>query len=207
MSRRVCWGNPKGLSQRSHLFRRLERQRSPLKRLRGKISGHLLRELLGHTVLQRHDQTALRPARCSRRVRLWCLLWEDFKPCAATKISVVSLFVSFPVFSLWSLPRPPLVPELHKTAKLALCIGLWAQVWRDPHWEHREDFCAVVFICPPSQHHGYQSARAKVGPPHKLMNICSFGVQNQCTFTHEEVFCVFHRCHIQDFRGATSKTV
>lgn len=28
---------------------------------------------------------------------------------------------------------------------------------------------AVVFICPPSQHHGYQSARAKVGPPHKLI--------------------------------------
>lgn len=93
MSRRVCWGNPKGLSQRSHLFRRLARQRSPLKRLRGKISGHLLRELLGHTVLQRHDQTALRPAGCCRRARLWCLLWEDFKPCAATKIS---RFVSFP---------------------------------------------------------------------------------------------------------------
>lgn len=31
MSRRVCWGNPKGLSQRSHLFRRPARQCSPLK--------------------------------------------------------------------------------------------------------------------------------------------------------------------------------
>lgn len=31
MSRRVCWGNPKGLSQRSHLFRRPARQRSTLK--------------------------------------------------------------------------------------------------------------------------------------------------------------------------------
>lgn len=198
MSRRVCWGNPKGLSQRSHLFRRLARQRSPLKKLRGKISGHLLRELLGHTVLQCHDQTALRPAGCSRRVRLWCLLWEDFKPCAATKISVVSLVVSVPLCSLWSPPRPPFFTELQTTtAKLALCIDLWARFWRDPHsrWERREDFRAVVFICPPSQHHGYQSACAKVGPPHKLMNICSLGVRNQFTFTHEEVFCVSHRCH------------
>lgn len=67
MSRRVCWGNPKGLSQRSHLFRRPTgrpaRQRCALKKLRGKISGHLLREPLGRAGAQPRDSTAPRPAR------------------------------------------------------------------------------------------------------------------------------------------------
>lgn len=194
MSRRVCWGNPKGLSQRSHLFRRLAQQRSPLKRLRGKISGHLLRELLGHTVLQRHDQTALRPAGCSRRVRLSCLLWEDFKPCAATKISCCLS----PTLQLMITPETFVLNGAAQNSGKARALHRFVStVWRDPHsrWECREDFCTAVFICPPSQHHGYQSACAKVGPPHKRMNICSFGVQNQFTFTHKEVFCVFHRCH------------
>lgn len=64
----------------------------------GKINGHLLREPLAYTVLLPHGQTALGPVVCCCCccccwVNPHCLLWEDFQPCAAIKISVFSLFV------------------------------------------------------------------------------------------------------------------
>lgn len=64
-------------------------------RQHGKINGHLLRELLGHSELLPHGQTASGPVVCCCccRVSLHCLLWEDFQPCTAIKISVFSLFV------------------------------------------------------------------------------------------------------------------
>lgn len=70
-------------------------------------------------------------------------------------------------------------PFADNNYELSVCITLCECVgWCDPHlcehpstWERREDFCAVVFIFPPSQHHGYQSDSAKVGPPHKFRNL------------------------------------
>lgn len=66
-------------------------------RQHGKINGHLLREPLGHTVLLPHGQTALGPVVCCCCCCCWvslrCLLWEDFQPCTAIKISISSLFV------------------------------------------------------------------------------------------------------------------
>lgn len=169
-------------------------------RQHGKINGHLLREPLGHTVLQPHGQTALGPVVCCCCwVSLHCLLWEDFKPCVAIKISVFSLFVYLfsPLSSFWSLSLTAFPPKLQLCDKhhspllsitlqkknppceLAVCITLCDRgCWCDPQlcehlsrWERREDFCAVVFIFPPSQHHGYQSDSAKVGPPHKFRNL------------------------------------
>lgn len=69
----------------------------------GKINGHLLREPLGHAGLQLRGHAALRPAVCCCRcrVRLHCLLWEDFKPCAAIKISVLTLRLCSPPFFLF----------------------------------------------------------------------------------------------------------
>lgn len=84
-------------------------------RQHGKINGHLLREPLGHTVLQPHGQTALGPVVCCCCwVSLHCLLWEDFKPCAAIKISVFSLFVYLfsPLSSFWSLSLTAFPPKL-----------------------------------------------------------------------------------------------
>lgn len=65
-------------------------------RQRGKINGHLLREPLGHSVLKPHGQMALRPVVCCCWASHVCLLWEDFKPFAAIKISAFSLFVPPP---------------------------------------------------------------------------------------------------------------
>lgn len=67
----------------------------------------------GAAGLRRRGHTALRPAACCCRchrhccrcccwVHLHCLLWEDFKPCAAIKISVLTLWIYSPlVFHHW----------------------------------------------------------------------------------------------------------
>lgn len=77
-------------------------------RQHGKINGHLLGEPLGHTVLLPHGQTALGPVVCCCCcwVSLCCLLWEDFQPCAAIKISVFSLFVRLNLSQPHSLTFP-----------------------------------------------------------------------------------------------------
>lgn len=95
MSRRVCWGNPKGLSQRSHLFRRL----APLwkgcvERSAGISWGSCWAILRCSAMTKQPRGPQAAPAGLGSQ----CLLWEDFKPCAATKISVVSGFVSFPLY-------------------------------------------------------------------------------------------------------------
>ena len=169
-------------------------------RQHGKINGHLLREPPGHTVLLPHGQTALGPVVCCSCcclccccccwVSMYCLLWEDFQPCAAIKISVFSLHLPFPLHPAlsWTAFPPTLwqtsfTSPLHHFAdnncKLGVRITLCERgCWCDPQLcehlsrqERREDFCAVVFIFPPSQHHGYQSDSAKVGPPHKFRNL------------------------------------
>lgn len=135
-------------------------------RQHGKINRHLLREPMVHTVLLPHGQTALGPVVCCCCCCCWvslhCLLWEDFQPCAATKISALSLFVflfifpshpiSFPLFSsFWSLvwtefllcskaatPSQTSLTSLSVTlidnnCKLAVCIT-WCECggWCDP---------------------------------------------------------------------------
>lgn len=177
-------------------------------RQHGKINGHLLREPLGHTVLLPHGQTAPGPivcccCCCCCWVSLHCLLWEDFQPCTAIKISVFSPFVYIYLRHALAFPLSPafdhsfgqhshqscnsVTNTIHdyfpsltdNNCKLATCITLRkCGCWCDPQlcehlsrWECREDFCAVVFTFPPSQHHGYQSDSAKVGPPHKFKNL------------------------------------
>lgn len=106
-------------------------------RQHGKINGHLLREPLGHTVLQPHGQTALGPVVCCCCwVSLHCLLWEDFKPCAAIKISVFSLFVYLfsPLSSFWSLSLTAFPPKLqlcdkHHSPLLSITLQKKNPLW------------------------------------------------------------------------------
>lgn len=88
MCRRVCRGNPKGLSQRSHLFRRQGQQCSPLKGNMERSTGISFGSHWAILCCSQHGQTALGPVVCCCWVSLLCLLWEDFTPCAAIKISV-----------------------------------------------------------------------------------------------------------------------
>lgn len=116
MSRRVCRGSPKGLSQRSHLFRRPARQRSPLKGLHGKISGHLLRELLGHTLLQPRDQAALRPAGCYRWVRRTVYFERTLNPAQPPRC------LCFPLCLVLTLQLLITALPTGASAKLAICV-------------------------------------------------------------------------------------
>lgn len=173
MCHRVCRGNPKGLSQRSHLFRRQGQQCSPLKGNMERSTGISLGSHWAILCCSQHGQTALGPVVCCCWVSLLCLLWEDFKPCAAIKISVF-IYLFSPLSSFWAVnwtafPLKLQLCDKHNSrlllhhftennCTLAVCIALFDRgCWCDPQlcehlsrWEGREDFCAVVFIFPPS---------------------------------------------------------
>lgn len=58
-------------------------------------------------------------------------------------------------------------PSCRKQLQHSPFASFWCELGRcDPEsrWERREDFCSLVFICPPSHPHGYQADCAKVGP-------------------------------------------
>lgn len=79
-------------------------------RQHGKISGHLLREPpQGQTVLLPRGPAAQGPAVCCW-VSWFCLLWEDFQPCAAIKIPLCPSTLSLSLFPVvW--PCVPLRPK------------------------------------------------------------------------------------------------
>ena len=87
MCPRVCRGNPKGLSQRWHLFRRQGQRGSPLKGSMERSTGI---SWGSHWAILRRGPVVKQPRALESAAAVGlaprCLLWEDFQPWAAIKI-------------------------------------------------------------------------------------------------------------------------
>lgn len=169
MSRRVCWGNPKGLSQRSHLFRRpagaprfekaaWKDQRASPEGAAGPCwsaapwlnSPEACEAVTSGWGCNVYSEGTLNPAQPPRLLCFPSASRSD-SPCAATPSRAADNDCS--------------AHRLHR-----FCVNV-ADVTLNPDASAGRISALSCLHVLPSQRHGYQSDCAKVGPPHKFTNL------------------------------------